>query len=341
MRLNRTGSLRLHLALALLCSMTLLACGGGGGGGEAVTPAGDTTPPVISVDKTAISDTSVAITWLTDEGATSEVTYGQTAAYDATTEDLTIVTSHRIVLTGLTPSTEYHYQIVSEDEFGNVSATADKTFTTTADPAPITSAIESDEFDGASLDGTLWTTYDPVGNSIVSVNGTQLQITVPAGSAHDAWEPNFATRLMQPAPDKDFQVEVKFDSQVAQRYQDQGIMVEQSGTNWLRFDVYSNGTEVKMYAASIVDGITDVKVDKTITPPSAGESIYLLVTRTDDDWDFSYSFDGTNYNSVITFSHALTVNAIGPYAGNYSLPATDPIPAFTALVDYFHNTAAP
>ncbi len=207
---------------------------------------------------------------------------------------------------------------------------------------PINSfAIVSDDFNVCALDTGTWTFVDPVGNAGLSISGAgsgdaRLEISVPAGSNHDPWSVNEASRLMQPAMDADFEVEVKFDSSVTQRYQDQGIIVEESGNNWLRFDIYSDGSHTKLFAASMVNGTASTKTNATI---ATGSPVYLKVTRTGDVWDFRYSFDGSNWTLGTSFSHAMTVSSVGPYAGN--LGSGGSAPAHTAIVDYFFNTASP
>jgi hypothetical protein len=97
----------------------------------------DTTPPVISnVAATAIAGTSATISWTTDKFSDSQIDYGTTTAYGSqTTLSTTYVTSHVQSLTGLRPSTVYHYRIRSRDIANNLGVSADATFTT-APPAP-------------------------------------------------------------------------------------------------------------------------------------------------------------------------------------------------------------
>jgi hypothetical protein len=92
------------------------------------------TPPVISaVTASGVQSTSATITWTTDKAATSQVDYGTTTAYGAsTTLDSTLVTSHSQALSGLAASTAYHYRVRSTDAGGNAAVSGDFTFTTTA-----------------------------------------------------------------------------------------------------------------------------------------------------------------------------------------------------------------
>jgi len=104
---------------------TITGGGGGGGGGGAVAP-----PPQISDIKVTVTSSTATITWKTDKSATSKVNYGLTTAYGLTVSSGVLVTSHSLTLTGLTPSTTYHYQVQSMDG-GVTGSYSDKTFTTT------------------------------------------------------------------------------------------------------------------------------------------------------------------------------------------------------------------
>ena len=71
---------------------------------------------------------------------------------------------------------------------------------------------------------------------------------------------NNSTRVMQSVDDREFEIEVKFDSIPDQKYQQQGILVEQDSGNWLRFDLHHNGSSLRAYAARVVnDVVTTVK----------------------------------------------------------------------------------
>jgi len=96
------------------------------------TLASDTTPPVISgLQAGAITTTGATISWTTNEDSNSQVEYGTTAAYGASsTLDGAWVQSHSVTLTGLSPGTLYHYRAISADVSGNTAASADATFTT-------------------------------------------------------------------------------------------------------------------------------------------------------------------------------------------------------------------
>jgi hypothetical protein len=103
--------------------------------------------------------------------------------------------------------------------------------------------LTSNDFNTCAWPSVQWTTVDPLGGGVVSVTGVgtseaQLSIAVPGGMSHDPYNTNLATRVMQSASDEDFQVEVRFDTLPTERYQLQGVIVEQDADDWLRFDVY-------------------------------------------------------------------------------------------------------
>ncbi len=134
----------------------------------------------------------------------------------------------------------------------------------------------------------------------------------------------------------DFEVESKFESMGSAQYQDEGILVEQDASTALRFDVFNaGGGQVILFAASVSGATASVKVATTLA--SAPAPFWLRVKRTGSTWLFTYSLDGVTWLTGGSFSFAMTVAKVGPYAGN----AGSPPPAWTATVDYFFNTASP
>jgi hypothetical protein len=78
-----------------------------------------------------ITETTVIVSWTTDEAATSQVEYGPTISYGSITSlDPTLVSSHHVKLSGLTKGTTYHYRTQSKDAEGNEAVSDDSMFTT-------------------------------------------------------------------------------------------------------------------------------------------------------------------------------------------------------------------
>ncbi|HET7099050.1 MAG TPA: redoxin domain-containing protein [Patescibacteria group bacterium] len=93
--------------------------------------AADTTAPEIvgGITVTGVSDTSVNLTWTTDELATSTTNYGTTSSYGSNVSGTSLVTSHSITISGLSPNVTYHFSTTVSDQWGNSGSTDDNTFT--------------------------------------------------------------------------------------------------------------------------------------------------------------------------------------------------------------------
>jgi regulation of enolase protein 1 (concanavalin A-like superfamily) len=205
----------------------------------------------------------------------------------------------------------------------------------------------SDDFNACSLDETLWTWVDPVGDGSYGLENpftdtARLTITVPAGTDHDIWtDGNLAPRMMQTVTDTDFEVEAKYDSPLSERYQMQGILVEQDDSNFLRIEYFSDGIGTRLMVAVFSPDPSDgLDVDTKTNSPIGAKGIaplYLRVGRQVDDWTVSTSLDGAAWEEAIAFSHAMTVTTVGVYGAN----ASNAPPTHTAQIDYVFNTDTP
>ena len=133
------------------------------------TPA-DTTPPVISsVSASNISSTGATISWTTNEPSDTQVEYGTTTSYGSSTVlNSSMVTSHSQNLTGLTPSTLYHYRVRSRDAAGNLAVSADYTFTTSSSSdttPPIISGVTVTNITHSSA-VISWSTNEPANSQV-------------------------------------------------------------------------------------------------------------------------------------------------------------------------------
>ncbi len=310
-----------------LSDFSIFRSGFGKAPGPSCCGGGDVTLPVISNVQAAVTDTTATITWNTDEAATSIVNYGFSAGYGSNQSSASLVTSHNVTLTNLSPGTLYHFQVGSTDASNNSASGIDRVLTTNADiTSP--SGILSDGFDDTVLNTGLWNWVDPVGDSSYAMTGSQLAISVPAGSSHDLWtNANQAPRVLQPANNTDFELEVKFDSTVGSRYQIQGIVVEGSANRMLRFDFYSDGNNTFIHAATLTNGAASMQIRTTIVD---GAPLYMRIVRQGNQWTEFYSYDGANWIQAGTFAFTLEVTAAGVFGGN-----AGPNPAHTILVDYF------
>ena len=230
-----------------------------------------------------------------------------------------------------TPNTGY----IGQDTFSYTvsDGTLTDTATVTIDISAPGAEVFSDIFDAASLD-PLWSIQGPNGSAQLTASGGEayLEMTVAAGS--NMWGSNKdATRVMQAAADEDFGIEAKFLSAPSEHYQMQGLLIEQDADNWIRFDTFRNGNELRLFAAVTVDGLSSSKFNFVLPE---GAASHLRANRSGDTWTMEYSADGQTWTTGGSFTHALTVASVGTFAGSASTAD-----AYTAEVDYFFNTAAP
>ena len=84
-------------------------------------------PPVVSNIAYVIATASMS--WTTNMPANSRVDWGLTSEYGSFATSAPFVTSHDVMLPGLTPGTTYHFKITSTNAVGLTTVTADGTFT--------------------------------------------------------------------------------------------------------------------------------------------------------------------------------------------------------------------
>jgi len=100
-------------------------------------------PPEIILDNATIEVgiDYVVISWATDRESNSMVALAKESDYDAEADDPYVwkegepgeyVLGHQVTITGLAPSTVYHFQVSSADELGMTGKSTDKTFKTKA-----------------------------------------------------------------------------------------------------------------------------------------------------------------------------------------------------------------
>lgn len=90
----------------------------------------DNNSPIISGIGSSVTATSGTITWTTNETSNSTVNYGPTSALGTTVGSASLVTSHSVLIPGLSASTIYYYNVTSCDYFGNCQENGTYSFTT-------------------------------------------------------------------------------------------------------------------------------------------------------------------------------------------------------------------
>ncbi len=155
----------------------------------------DNAPPLISaVAAGSVAITSAAVSWATDEPATSQVEYGTTTAYGSSTAlDSSTATSHAQVVIGLSSGTLYHYRVRSTDAAGNLAVSGGRVFTTTVfvgtptvvsltfDDGTISHVLARDVLDEKGVKGTFYVNSGRIGGGPAFMNLAQVRSIAAGG----------------------------------------------------------------------------------------------------------------------------------------------------------------
>src|ERR1700733_4291169 len=120
------------LAGFVALSLCLSGCAGvvSSGGGATSNPTG--TLSISNVQASGATNSSVQLSWATNEPATSAIDYGITSVYGASTPvSSTMVTAHQMTLSGLAQGTTYHFRVRSANG-SETASSSDQTFLTLA-----------------------------------------------------------------------------------------------------------------------------------------------------------------------------------------------------------------
>ncbi len=302
--------------------------------------AADTTPPVISNVKATPTSIGAAIGWNTNEPASSLVDYGLTTSYElGTIEATTLKTSHSVQITGLQSGKLYHYRVRGTDAQGNTGQSADNTFTTLQ-----FSAFISDDFRACALNNSLWQFVNPKGDVTPTLNDTQIEFTIPAGSSHD-WSAGGPPRFLQNIANSNLAIEIKFDSVVSQIGQMQGLIIEESPTTYVRVVFERNAAgEPIMRTDFVRNGVVQNFILYEFAksaPTHVDPPPFMKITRDGDTWKMYWSTDGTNSNWTWANpgkTFAMSVVRAGFFGGNSGEAGAQP--QHKVVVDYIFNSNA-
>lgn len=133
----------------------------------------DITAPGISGISVDPEDTSATVLWETDEAASSQVEYGPTSAYVASTTEANTVSrvlAHEVALPDLRSCVTYSFRAVSRDAAGNRVQSANGTFTTKGCTGEALVTSQTAETIATSTGGTV----------SLTTGSTGLRLSVPA-----------------------------------------------------------------------------------------------------------------------------------------------------------------
>ena len=136
-------------------------------------------PVITSVAASSITSGSALITWTTDQASTSVVNYGA-----STTSSPTLVTSHSVTLSGLTPNTTYTFSVTSVNA-GSVSTSSSSYSFTTSTPNATAPVISYVAYWGITSSGITisWSTNVPSNTSVAYGTTNALTSVTPVQTA--------------------------------------------------------------------------------------------------------------------------------------------------------------
>jgi Bacterial Ig domain/Periplasmic copper-binding protein (NosD) len=134
------------------------------------------TMPVISGIGATSTQNGATIVWSTDVGSDSQADYGLSTAYGSVSPfNSTMVTSHSVTLTGLSPNTLYHFRAKSAAN-GNTAVSADQTFVTKA--SSVTTTAPTVSFNSPANNATVSGTVLVSANATASVALASVQFQI-------------------------------------------------------------------------------------------------------------------------------------------------------------------
>lgn len=299
-------------------------------------------PPEISVDEIVPEPHGTIVTWFTDEPSIGRVDYGTDTTYGDSIQSNVSGTRHSVFISNLAADSEYHLRIWAKDSSDLTETTDDIEFRTQESVQ-----IVSDDFNRCTL-GPNWMFIDPLADGGYDMNGTHISVSVPAGSNHDIWPPgppvNRAPRIMQQVTDPD-NLKVKFDTGIDAEVAQQGIIIEEDESNFMRINYQFENGQMKLVVVGFKSGFPP-SILRTVNLNGASPEgpFYLWLKRNEPGnlgmWQVQYSTDDVNWSSIEPFAFPLSVSMAGFYAGNVNkTPGSEP--AFTTAVDYWFNANAP
>ena len=208
--------------------------------------------------------------------------------------------------------------------------------------------IKSDDFSKGFIDPAIWQTYDPLADVKFRANAQAAEMVLPAGVNHDLFTGRLhAPRLLQHAPDTDFEVQTKIDGIFAGSFTMQGIIAQQNGNDFIRTDIYrarvANGRHrLYVFMQAFANGAaTGPAVGREISGDYTAQiPVWLRLKRQGNDFTVSSSMDGVNWVVDGTINRPMQISAVGLWTGKFNTTPSA-IGTMIGQFDYFQNNAAP
>ncbi len=197
----------------------------------------------------------------------------------------------------------------------------------------------SDDFNSTTLDTGVWTEVIGTAGPQFSYTGAEAAIVAPAGFvSYDPWTAgNTAPTLVQTITDGDLDVVAAFATVPTEQFQIQGIVVaNQADDAFIRFDAFSDGTNIHIFAAEPLVSATPL-IDSIAPTADHAKFIRVIYDDTTGDWTLQTATerDPASWTDHGTFNRPMNVGRIGPFGGTSFPSFGEPTPGHVAFVDYF------
>jgi regulation of enolase protein 1 (concanavalin A-like superfamily) len=304
------------------------------------SPVADNLGPLIYNVSSVVKPNAMVIRWKTDEPADGMVEWGSTSAYGETPISHSgAYYDHRLIVTGLNSATDYHFRVKGTDDSLRTNASGD--FAVYSGNYIDDTQMISDDFGGTAIDGTLWSTVNPLSDATFTIAGKKLSIGVAGGVAHDIWTTTGyqVPRIMQQVKNSAnvYEFTAKFTTPLvgsSTNIMTEGIVVEQDTNNILRASFSYDGSAVRLFIAGFYDGYSSVDVIANEAIAGATSNLWLRMTQGGGTFRIYYSVNGTTWTFIPSFPRPMNTTKIGVFAGN---AGSSPLP-FTCSVEYVATT---
>lgn len=205
---------RRYPAFGFLMAALLLAAGAMGAIAPLIVSAA--AAPVISdVTATNVGTSSATINWTTDATSTSQVFYGTTMIYNkASAFDGVPMTSHTATISDLTPSTLYHYAVMSANETA-IATSTDNTFMTASEgaastPSTIGSGQDATASTSTTTESAMASTTTPAATSTAPLAVTSVDVVNSVAMADGLFADGWRWVMHLTVPDSENAFRMKF-----------------------------------------------------------------------------------------------------------------------------------
>ncbi len=259
----------------------------------------DLSPPVIVSGPLVVhlSDTSVSVSWETNEPADSLVEYG-VGDIDLSEAETAMVTRHEVTLIDLLASTDYSFRVSSTDAAGNGPTSSELLTFRTQDPpgdvtAPVITAGPSVTSVGLDTAIISWTTDEPASSVLFYGTTEPLELTV---TDPGQFTPDHQLKLTGLEPDTEYLFMVE--------------STDPDGNGPTTSDVFSFTT------ASVPDTGAPIIVSGPSVSATSNTTLTLVWT-TDEPATSGVSYnDGSSYDVVsddtLVTEHEVVLAALSP-----------------------------